>query len=109
MAILFIGRRVGRAALATDLDLACDPALRPQGFADLLRAKGLGWWVGYASPKNALNRIDFAKRTFKDSRFPVETLKRVDKTTTFIDEERIPRVPTSSEFFPPAPSGTLAN
>ena len=103
----FIGQRFGLAALTTNLDLACDAPLGPQGFADLLRAKGLGWWIGYASPKNALNRIDFAKRTFKDSRFPVETLKRVDKTTTFIDEERIPRVPKSSEFFLRAAFGDL--
>jgi reductive dehalogenase len=103
----FIGKRFGLAALTTDLELACDAPLRPQRIADRLRAKGFGWWLGYASPKNAFNRLDFAKRTFRDSRFPVEKLKRVDKTTTFIDEERIPRVPKASEFFLRAAFGDL--
>jgi reductive dehalogenase len=103
----FVGTRFGLAALTTNLDLACDLPLRRQGIADLLRAKGLGWWLGHASPKSGLNRIDFAKRSFRDSRFPVEKLKRIDKTTTFIDEKRIPRVPKSSEFFLRAAFGDL--
>jgi reductive dehalogenase len=103
----FMGSRYGLAALTTNLELATDLPLRQQNLMDQWRAKGPSRWFGYASPKNAANNIDFAKRTFKDSRFPVETLKRVDKTTTFIDEERIPRVPKSSEFFLRAAFGDL--
>lgn len=103
----FIGDRFGIAAVTTDLDLACDMPLRIQGISDRLRAKGPGWWIGYSSPKTALSQTEFAKRTFKDSRFPVEKLKRVDKTTTLIDEDRIPRVPKSSEFFLRAAFGDL--
>ncbi|HET8726746.1 MAG TPA: 4Fe-4S double cluster binding domain-containing protein, partial [Alphaproteobacteria bacterium] len=47
------------------------------------------------------------RRDYKDSRFPVEKLKRVEKTTTLIDEKRIPRVPKSSEFFLRAAFGDL--
>ena len=103
----FVGRRFGLAAVTTNLELASDAPLRRQSVGDVFRAKGLGWWIGYSSPKNARNRLDFAKRTFRDSRFPVEKLKRVDKPTTFIDEERIPRVPKSSEFFLRAAFGDL--
>ncbi len=103
----FIGSRYGLAALTTNLALATDDPLRAQSLFDRVRAKGPSWWLGYASPKNAGNRLEFAKRTFRDSRFPMETLKRVEKTTTFIDEDRIPRVPKSSEFFLRAAFGDL--
>ena len=103
----FIGRRYALAAVTTTMEVACDLPLRSQTLADRLRAKGPGWWLGYASPKNASNYVEFAKRTFRNSRFPVETLKRVDATTTLIDEERIPRVPKSSEFFLRAAFGDL--
>lgn len=103
----FVGSRFGLAAVTTTLELECDAPLRQQGWVDRVRSKGPGWWIGYSSPKNALNRLEFAKRTFKDSRFPVEKLKRRDTPTTFIDEDRIPRVPKSSEFFLRAAFGDL--
>lgn len=103
----FVGSRFGLAAVTTNLELACDAPLRRQSLRDSFRAKGPGWWIGYSSQKSALNRLEFAKRTFRDSRFPVEKLKRVDTPTTFIDEERIPRVPKSSEFFLRAAFGDL--
>lgn len=46
-------------------------------------------------------------RLYRDSRYPTEKLKRVEKTTTFIDEERIPRVPKSNEMFLRAAFGDL--
>lgn len=103
----FVGKRYGLAAVTTTLDFAVDAPLRPQGIVDLFRSKGPAWWLGYASPKNGFNRMEFGKRTFRDSKYPVETLKRAEKTTSFIDETRIPRVPKSSEFFLRAAFGDL--
>jgi hypothetical protein len=103
----FVGQRFGLAAVTTNLALAPDAPLCKQRLSDRFRAKGPSWWLGYASPKHRNNREDFARRHFKDSRFPVETLKRVDRPTTYIDEERIPRVPKSSEFFLRAAFGDL--
>ena len=103
----FIGDRFGLAAVTTSMQLTPDAPLRSQTLGDRVRAKGIGWWTGSASPKNPWNRVDFKKRSYKDSRFPTEKLKRVDKTTTLIDEERIPRVPKSSEFFLRAAFGDL--
>ena len=103
----FIGGRFGLAVVTTNLEMAPDAPLRHQSSSDRLRAKGLGWWIGSASPKNARNRIDFAKRPFSGSRYPVEKLKRVEKPTTLIDEDRIPRSPKSSEFFLRAAFGDL--
>ena len=103
----FLGDRFGLAVVTTDLNLEPDLPLRHQSTSDRLRAKGIGWWAGSSSPKNGRNNLDFAKRSFKDSRYPVETLKRVDKPTTFIDEDRIPRSPKSSEFFLRAAFGDI--
>jgi reductive dehalogenase len=103
----FVGPRFALAVVTTNLELAPDAPLRRQGFADVLHAKGAAWWTGAAAPKNARNSLDFARRNFKDSRYPVERLKRTDKPTTFIDEERIPRSPKSSEFFLRAAFGDI--
>jgi reductive dehalogenase len=103
----FIGPRFGLAVVTTNMELAPDVPLRRQGLGDLLRARGIGWWAGAAAPKNARTSVDFARRNFKDSLHPVETLKRVDRPTTFIDEERIPRSPKSSEFFLRAAFGDI--
>ncbi len=103
----FLGARFGLAAVTTSMALAPDAPLRSQTIRDRVRAKGVGWWAGSASPKNPWNRIEFKKRTYKDSRFPTEKLKRVEKTTNLIDEDRIPRVPKSSEFFLRAAFGDL--
>jgi reductive dehalogenase len=103
----FLGTRYGIAAITTTLALEADRPLAVQGWADRFKAKGPAWWIGASSPKNASNRLDFAGRNFRDSRYPVEKLKRVEQTTTLIDEERIPRVPKSSEFFLRAAFGDL--
>lgn len=103
----FVGRRFGLAAITTTFELHPDKPLRKQALGDRWRAKGPSWWLGYGSLKNARNRVDFKNRNYRDSRFPVEKLKRVEKTTSLIDEERIPRVPKSSEFFLRAAFGDL--
>ena len=95
----FMGRRFGLAAVTTDLELACNQPLTGQTIADRFNSKGLAWWLGYGSTKNAWNRELFRRRDFKDSLYPMEKSKRVDEPTSFIDHERIPRVPKSTEFF----------
>lgn len=103
----FIGGRFQVAAVTTSLELAPDQPLREQTLGDRWRAKGARWWVGAASPRSPRTRVDMVGRPYKDSRYPTERLKRVDKPTTFIDEARIPRVPKSSEMFLRAAFGDL--
>jgi len=103
----FIGSRFEVAVVTTELDLAPDRPLREQTLGDLWRAKGPRWWVGAASPRMPRTTVDMVGRPYKDSRYPTEKLKRVDKPTTFIDEQRIPRVPKSSEMFLRAAFGDL--
>ena len=103
----FIGRRFDLAAVTTSLELAPDVPLRRQSIGDTLRSKGPAWWIGAAAPRSGVGGQDFKNRTYRDSRYPTEKLKRVEKTTTFIDEPRVPRVPKSSEFFLRAAFGDL--
>ncbi|WP_028602398.1 4Fe-4S double cluster binding domain-containing protein [Ottowia thiooxydans] len=103
----FVGDRFALAAVTTDMALDPDLPLAPPSFLESFRAKGPSWWLGSSSPKNKWNFREFGAREYRNSRFPVETLKRVEETTTFIDEARIPRVPKSSEFFLRAAFGDL--
>lgn len=103
----FIGDRFQVAAVTTTLNMTSDPPLRRQTVGDRWRAQGIRWWVGAASPRSPRTKVDMVGRPYKDSRYPTERLKRVDKPTTFIDEARIPRVPKSSEMFLRAAFGDL--
>ncbi|HWL19921.1 MAG TPA: 2Fe-2S iron-sulfur cluster-binding protein [Bradyrhizobium sp.] len=103
----YIGDRFEVAVVTTSMELASDRPLRAQTLADRWHAKGPQWWIGAAAPKTPRSLVDMKDRPYRDSRYPTEKLKRVEKTTTFIDEDRIPRVPKSSEMFLRAAFGDL--
>ncbi|MBL4876469.1 MAG: 2Fe-2S iron-sulfur cluster binding domain-containing protein [Cohaesibacteraceae bacterium] len=103
----FIGDRFEVAVVTTTMALAPDMPLREQTAGDLWRAKGPKWWMGAAAPKTPKTTVDMTGRPYEHSRYPTEKLKRVEKTTTFIDEDRVPRVPKSSEMFLRAAFGDL--
>ncbi len=95
----YLGDRFGVAAVTTDLVLKADGALA--GSADQNRTKTNGTF-GKANP-----REPFARRRFVDGENPFEKLKRVDNPTTFIDEERVARVPKRTDMFARAQFGDL--
>jgi len=103
----FIGSRFGLAVVTTTMAIKADMPLARQGFANRIRSKGPTWWLGTASHKNAFNYLPFRKRAFRDSPFPLENLKVVDKPTTLIDAARIPRVPKRADFFQRSFNGDL--
>ena len=73
----------GLAAVTTDFAFATDLPLNPRQS-----------WPTRLAPKTA-----FAKRDFVQSEHRFETLKRTDETTTFIDEDRVARVPKRTDMF----------
>ena len=95
----FIGHGFGAAAVTTTLELAPDRPLRPLAEQPRSATRGLAWRLGYGSAKGARTRDPFARRNYKDGAQPFERLKRVDKPTTFIDEERVARVPKRTDMF----------
>ena len=103
----YVGHRFGVAAITTELDIAADLPLAALADQPWLRTKGPAWWTGKGFAKNALNREPFANRRFVDGAHPFERLKRVDAPTTYIDEERVARVPKRTDMFARAQFGDM--
>ena len=99
----YLGQEFGVAVVTTDYDLATDLPLGPGA----KRGKGLGYWlgVGGATPGIEWNRR--RKRRSDLGIFPMEQVDRVDRPTTLILDEEVPRVPKRAEFFERAVRGDL--
>ncbi|WP_235962659.1 4Fe-4S double cluster binding domain-containing protein [Jannaschia marina] len=100
----YVGRRFGLAAVTTTLALAEDAPLaeeQPKGIY------GLSWKLGRGTVKSAGNAVPYAGRRFVDGAHPFETLTRVERPTTYIDEPRVPRVPKRADLFARAQFGDM--
>ncbi len=100
----YLGRRFSLAVVATDYAAAIDRPLAP---AALRRAKGLGYWWGRAGAQSGRERNRRARRRSDAGRYPMETVKRVARPTTAINDEEVPRVPKRANFFERALQGDL--
>ena len=103
----YLGNRFGLCALTTNLALACDRPLRPASQQSRRRTHGLAWRLGRGSTKSAQTREPYARRDYVDGRLPFEKIRRVDEPTTFIDEERVARVPKRADMFARAQFGDM--
>ena len=91
------------AVVTTDYALAIDePLAGPRR-----QVKGLGYWLGVGGAVPGIEWNRRAKRATHMSAFPLEQVDRVDKPTTLILDEEIPRVPKRAEFFERAARGDL--
>ncbi|MEO7403283.1 MAG: Fe-S protein, partial [Burkholderiales bacterium] len=96
------GFRIG--VVTTDLELACDQPLAPDGPLvprDASTTMGVGgtrplWWYD-----------EEAKRSVHMGRYAMERIKRVDEPTTLVIEDEIQRVPKRGDFFKRAEAGDL--
>ncbi len=95
----YIGNRFGIAAITTCFEFAPDKPLVPLSQQPRARTHGFAWKVGKGFAKNAHNQEMFARRRYIDGAHPFEKLKRVDTPTTFIDEDRVARVPKRTDMF----------
>ena len=91
------------AVIATDYELATDRPLH----ADALRARGLRYWWGINGAQSGRERRRRAARPSHYSRYPMETVKRVERPTTLIIDDEVPRVPKRAAFFERALQGDL--
>jgi len=91
------------AAISTNYELACDSPLGP-GAA---RARNRAWRKGIAGAVSGRERARRAKRKSHWSRYPMEQVRRVDRPTTLIIDEEVPRVPQRAAFFTRAAKGDL--
>jgi reductive dehalogenase len=99
----FLGTRYGLAAITTTLELT----------PDLPLAHGLGraWGdpVRVRTGHEPRRRPPMTGRPYRLGPHPFETLTRVDRPTTFIDEPRVPRFPKRADFFARALFGDMGS
>ena len=96
-----MGRRFGIGAITTTL------AMQPD--LPLVKEKWLvpKWWLGKGVAKNGFNQQLFKNRAFKDGAYPFERTDRQNDTTTFIDDDRVARVPKRADMFARALFGDM--
>ncbi len=103
----YLGDRFGLAAITTTFELSADKPLVPLAEQPRSVTHGFAWKFGKGTSKSALNRDPYEKRRYVDGAHPFEKLKRVDKPTTYIDEERVARVPKRTDMFARAQFGDM--
>ena len=103
----FVGQDFGLAAVTTDLVLDPDQPLGPDAGRSGLRGRELKWRAGYGPERRRSRAKPYADRDFRLGPHPFETIRRVDKPTTLIDEARVPRFPKRADFFARALFGDM--
>lgn len=99
----YLGQDYGVSIVTTDYALVTDLPLA----ASARRAKGLGYWLGMGG---AVPGIEWNRRNKRRSdlgMFPMEQVKRVDKPTTLIIEDEVPRISRRAEFGERAAHGDM--
>ncbi len=99
----YLAENFSVAVVTTDYALAIDDPLAGPPRS----VKGLGYWLGVGGAVPGMEWNRRAKRATHMSAFPLEQVDRVEKPTTLILEDEIPRVPKRAEFFERAARGDL--
>ena len=89
--------------VSTSYDLACDAPLA----ATAANARDKAYWKGINGATSGRERNRRAHRKSHDSRYPMEQVKRVDRPTTLIIDDEVPRVPKRAAFFERSLQGDL--
>ena len=97
----FIGREFAIAAVTTDMEMAADQALAKASRFE----GGLSWWLGIGGTETWWNRRGQQKRPGEWGPYPMEKIKRVERTTTLIIEDEVPRLPKRAGGFARARMG----
>jgi len=96
------------SVVSTDMALAPDLPLARRSAADRFKStESPGWLVGRGGTRAGLGRLNGDHRPLHMGRYPMEKIKRVDKPTTLIIENEVPRVPVRAGGFPRAAHGDM--
>lgn len=99
----YLGVDFSIAVISTNYSLQTDLPLA----ASTLHATGLRYWWGANGAMSGRERQRRARRQSHLSRYPMETVRRVDRPTTLILDEEVPRVSPRAAFFERALHGDL--
>ncbi|MCL4800123.1 MAG: Fe-S protein [Burkholderiales bacterium] len=102
----YVGERFALAVVTTSYGLETD---RPLAAAALAGARGLRYWFGINGATSGRERNRRGRRATHLSRYPMEQVRRVDRPTTLILDDEIPRVPKRASFFDRALRGDLGD
>ncbi|MDP6690967.1 MAG: reductive dehalogenase domain-containing protein, partial [Alphaproteobacteria bacterium] len=91
------------AVVSTTYELALDRPLAKTA----LDAPGLGYWLGQNGATSGRERNRRAARATHLGAYPMETVKRVDRPTTLILDDEVPRISKRAAFFERAARGDL--
>ncbi|MDW3225208.1 MAG: reductive dehalogenase [Paracoccaceae bacterium] len=103
----YVGDRFQVTAITTNFAMTPDAPLVPLSQQPKSVTRGWAWKLGAGSQKNAMTLDPYAKRHYAQGAYPFETLKRVEKPTTYIDEARVARVPKRTDMFARAQFGDM--
>ena len=93
------------AVVTTDYALETDTPLHENA----LNARGFAYWLGLNGAQSGRERNRRRKRKSHLSRFPMKTVKRVERPTTLILDDEVPQVPKRAAFFQRALHGDLGD
>ena len=97
----YLGDGITVAAVTTEYPLAVDQPLASNKPAN----RGFRYWRGINGALSGRERNRRARRPLHMSRYPMEQVKRVDRPTTLIIDDEVPRVPKRADGFARATMG----
>ena len=99
----YLGADFSVAVVTTDYALATDKPLALKARS----GRNLAYWLGIGGAVSGLERWRRASRKTHLSNYPMEQVKRVERPTTVILDDEVPRVPKRAGFFERAIHGDL--
>ncbi len=99
----YLGEAFSTAVVTTPYELAHDEPLAPKA----LGAHSLAYWWGKNGAMSGRERHRRAARPSHLSRYPMEAVRRVERPTTLILDDEVPRVSKRGAFFERALQGDL--
>lgn len=91
----FLDRQIVLAAVTTSYEMATDLPLA----ATHHRHRGFRYWLGVGGAESGRERNRRARRPTHLGPYPMEQVKQVDRPTTLIIDDEVPRVPHRASFF----------
>jgi len=98
----FFAANFAAVCITTDYALQPDTPLAPTA-----RAQPLAYWWGINGATSGREKRRTAGRASHMSRYPMEQVRQVERPTTLILDDEVPRVPKRAEFFQRARVGDL--
>lgn len=99
----YVGRDFVLAAVTTEYSVATDLPLSPSA----KDVRNLSYLFGLSGAVSGLERRRRRRRPSHYGPYPVEKLKRVDRPTTHIFDDEVPRIPQRANFYVRAERGDL--